>query len=636
MIQEINLICIRWKKEHFMKKLIAVALAIGLLFAVTGCQQSSTDNPKSYTVTFDPNGGSGTMASQSIESGTTSPLNANAFTKIGCSFAGWATTNDGAVSFADRASYTMESANVTLYAVWTAGSSYTVTFDANGGSGTMAPQTIGYGVSAPLTANAFTKTGLFFAGWATTRTGSVSFADCASYTMESANVTLYAVWTTSLCYVVTFDANGGSGRMAPQVIESGTSASLSNNLFTKAGCTFEGWSTTVTETRDYRDGASYTMGTGNVTLRAVWNDGLSYTLINDDAEWSVSFGTYTKTELIIPEYYRGRKVTAIALRGFLSRTQLTRLVLPSSITTIGEEAFYGCSGLTGALTIPSGVTSIGVGAFRDCSKLTGALTIPSGVTSIGAYAFNYCSGFTGTLTIPSGVTSIGDHAFGGCSKLTGTLTIPSGVTSIGPYAFYACSGLTGTLKIPSSVTSIGEHAFRGCSGFTGSLTIPSSVTSIGALAFTDCSGFTGTLTIPSSVTSIGMSAFSNCSGFTGSLTIPSGVTSIEQCAFDNCSGFTGALTIPMGVTSIKAYAFRDCSKLNGSLTIPSSVTSIGAGAFNSFSGTVTINALTPPTLGDSDVFTVAKITAIKVPSASVSAYQAAYNWSVYTSLISAQ
>jgi hypothetical protein len=114
-----------------------------------------------------------------------------------------------------------------------------------------------------------------------------------------------------------------------------------------------------------------------------------------------------------------------------------------------------------SVLIPNSVTSIGDGAFYGCSGLT-TLNIGSGVTSIGREAFAYCSGLTGTLTIPNSVTSIGDGAFYGCSGLTGTLTIPNSVTSIGMGAFQWCSGLTGTLTIPNSVTSIGDGAFYGC------------------------------------------------------------------------------------------------------------------------------------------------------------------------------
>ncbi len=234
-----------------------------------------------------------------------------------------------------------------------------------------------------------------------------------------------------------------------------------------------------------------------------------------------------------------------------------------SVTSIGDNAFSGCSGLT-SITIPNSVTSIGNNAFRDCSGLT-SITIPNSVTSIGDNAFSGCSGLT-SITIPNSVTSIGYSPFLGCTNLnsivvesgnsvydsrnncnaiieTSTNTviqgcmntlIPNSVTAIGDYAFSGCSGLT-SITIPNSVTSIGDGAFRNCSGLT-SITIPNSVTSIGNNAFRDCSGLTS-ITIPNSVTSIGYDAFSDCSGLT-SITIGNSVTNISDYAFSGCSGLT--------------------------------------------------------------------------------------------------
>ena len=111
---------------------------------------------------------------------------------------------------------------------------------------------------------------------------------------------------------------------------------------------------------------------------------------------------------------------------------------------------------------------------------TGAVAIPSTlggkpVTSIGDYAFDGCSGLT-SVTIPNSVTSIGEYAFISCTNLT-SVTIGKGVTSIGRWAFSGCSGLT-SVTIPDSVTDIGDSAFSDCSGLT-SVTIPDSVTDIG-------------------------------------------------------------------------------------------------------------------------------------------------------------
>ena len=194
-------------------------------------------------------------------------------------------------------------------------------------------------------------------------------------------------------------------------------------------------------------------------------------------------------------------------------------------TSIGEVAFWGCSGLA-SVTIPNSVTCIGEGAFSCCGN--GAFSGCISLTSINVASdnSNYCSvdgvlfnkdkrtliqypgGKQGAYIIPDSVTNIGDYAFRECSGLT-SIVIPNSVTSIGDSAFSRCSGLT-SIVIPDSVTGVGEYTFSRCSGLT-SIVIPNSVTSIGDLAFQNCTGLTS-VTIPNSVTSIGIEAFSGCSG----------------------------------------------------------------------------------------------------------------------------
>ena len=377
-------------------------------------------------------------------------------------------------------------------------------------------------------------------------------------------------------------------------------------------------------------------------------DGIYYDLNNDDKTASVTYiGFYSSNNkdayvgnIIIPKSttYNGTtySVTSIGNRAFHGCSGLTSVTIPNSVTSIGEYAFYYCSGLT-SVTIPNSVTSIGYNAFADCSGLT-SVTIPNSVTSIGSSAFSCCSGLTSvTVDKNNGTYDSRDNCNAIIDSSANTLivgckntTIPNSVTSIGGAAFSGCSGLT-SVTIPNSVTTIGDGAFRSCSGLT-SVTIPNSVTTIGDFAFFVCFGLTS-VTIGNSVTTIGDYAFAGCSGLT-SVTIPNSVTTIGEFAFQSCSGLT-SVSIPNFVTSIGEYAFSGCSGLT-SVTIPNSVTSIGTYAFyNCVSLTnLTSLAVKPPTCHKGAFKKIDKTSCqLLVPEESINKYKTADQWKEFLNIL---
>ncbi|HNY22655.1 MAG TPA: InlB B-repeat-containing protein [Treponemataceae bacterium] len=257
-----------------------VALSVALFFvvALSACKQASSADPVvpptpvAHTVTFVASGGEGTMTPQSIVEGQSAALTPNAFTKQGNFFAGWSTGVAGSATIADGATYTMGTADVTLSATWSAVPAYAITFDPSGGTGTMAAQSIVSGQSANLAPNAFAKAGYAFAGWATSSGGTAIYADCASYPMGSAPVTLWATWVIKPTHALRFDAAGGTGSMDDIKIIEDLSATIPANTLTKSGCRFVGWATTACGPVAYASGASYVMGTADATLYAVWED----------------------------------------------------------------------------------------------------------------------------------------------------------------------------------------------------------------------------------------------------------------------------------------------------------------------------------------------------------------------------
>jgi len=294
---------------------------------------------------------------------------------------------------------------------------------------------------------------------------------------------------------------------------------------------------TITGTIDARD--FVTMRDNMPLLAIVDMSGVTIAAYNG-TEGTESTSNITYLANALPQYAFYNKST------YTGKISLKSLVLPTSITAIGNSAFQSCAGLT-AITIPTLVTTIGSETFNNCIGLT-TISLPSSLTTIGNWAFNQCIALT-ALSIPSSVISIGNRAFLDSDISITVDATNSTYSSIDGVLFnknqttlmYAPKNKTGSYIIPSSVNAITDYAFNYCTGLTA-ITIPSSVTSIKDYTFYHCSGLTA-ITLPTSLTTIGMRSFAYCSGFTGALTILSSVTSIGAYTFYNCSS----------LSSIKAY-----------------------------------------------------------------------------------
>lgn len=583
------------------------------------------------TVTFHPNGGSGSMSAQEICTDASAALAKNLFSRAGYTFIGWSTSPAGAVEYVDQAQYAMETeSNYDLYAVWKANDNTLVLNGNTSTSGSMSSQTMATDSKGNLPKNTYQKTGYTFIGWATTPDGAVVYLDGAEYTMGTdATVTLYAAWEANSYKVILNPENGGKQGEATVRYDQNFALTVP----TREGYIFDGWFLKVGGNGDRltdKDGKSVSVWkVGNdVTVYASWlgTAGLMYSK-NGDSYTLTGVADTNIDSAYIPEYFNGKPVTVIAENAFAGCTALTYIHATPMIERIGHGAFAGCSSLS-SLTVPF------VGSSRTATEAEGLLTYWFGTASAdgceeiwqyylnadgydeSSSAFIPSSLHTITLTdatrIPYGafayatmltsvdlgeVSVIEARAFEYAAEIK-TITLPETLTAIGDFAFAHTS--VSSFVIPGSVNEIGRAILAGCTKLK-TLTIPyvgKTISAEGEEAklgyFFGTSSYNGTEAVTQNGTTyyiptalvkvvvtkavkIGDFAFYGMKNLT-EIVLPDTVETIGTSAFVSCSKLE-RMTLN-NVTVIGSSAFQGCTSLKA-VTFGNKLKTIGAAAFAS-------------------------------------------------------
>ena len=599
--------------------LARIVLACVFAASLFSCK-ITTDEPDTFTVAFNANGGSGSIESITKTENEEFELPANTFTKTGFTFAGWntkSTPDESSKSYKDKEKIKLTE-DLTLYAQWEeiAKVFYTVKFDANGGTGEMNKITAESGIEIAITENSFTKAGWTFSGWNTKSDGTgAPYNDKTKITL-TADITLYAQWAagTGTAYKVehwqqnitdddytlakTEPMTGTTGEETAAKAEE--TAGFSAKEFVQEKIAADGSTVVkihydrkiITLTFDADNGGEKTVRSGRFGTEIVppfpektdFNfNGWSTKQAPDESSKSYKDKEKIKLTADVTLYAQWKKNPSYSINYNLnegtnpedartSYKQDETVVLP-----VPTREFYYFAGwhLTQDFS-DEVIKGWNAGERTDAVTLYAkwavkAENVVNVIKNLPEGTHNICVvGEIDETTVKNIERELLSKKN---AKVNLDLSGTTGLESIPSRTFSRCIKLV-SIKIPASVTSIGDSAFYGCTSLT-TIEIPASVTSIGKAAFAECTSLT-TIEIPESVTSIGKAAFEKCTSLT-TIKIPESVTSIGDYAFQYCTNLTN-IEIPESVTSIGNHAFYECTSLT-TIKIPESVTSIDNATF---------------------------------------------------------
>lgn len=430
------------KIKSVISLLVAVLLVVSL--ALVACKDKTQ-----YTVTFETNGGSA-VKSLSLREGDaiTRPQDPK---KDFFVFDKW--YSDKALTKAfNFDTETMPAKNITLYAGWIPGESVMVRFDANGGTfgnnETVLSVIYKKGDKASAPTEQPSYVGYEFGGWCVDQEGKQEF-NFASPVNDS--VTLYARWNDSSAYA--YVRYYGNGRLLDRVAVRKGEA-LSEASVDLSAYVVDGWYTQPQMQQKYAFGAQINE---NLDLySAYYTEGL---VIEGG---KVVHYNGTDSDIVVPHVYEGQPVTTIGEHAFYRSSQVASpvrtVLLPESITTLCDGAFYGCEYLT-EVNLTANVTVMGAYAFHGDIRLKNFGNI-SGLTEIPEGAFLGCESLQ-SISIPASVTTIGASAFADCKGLT-SVTVPKSITYISDNIFDGCVNLLTAEFATEQPITFGKEIFRGC------------------------------------------------------------------------------------------------------------------------------------------------------------------------------
>ena len=338
---------------------------------------------------------------------------------------------------------------------------------------------------------------------------------------------------------------------------------------------------------------------------------LYYNAVNAVCGYSTSQGQRSALPVAaLNKLVIGDAVQHIQPSTFTLATQLDTVIIGVNVSSIGQNAFGGCSqvsylyynarNISDASFTAANTADLPQCGFRPFSALS-TLVLGDSVTRVPANAF-IGQTISGTLSLPAALLSIGSHAFQGCHLLTGAITLPSGFQSLGIGAFQNCDSLlffhTGNANV-----DIPANAFNGCSRLFQ-------------------------VTLGNNTHTIGDSAFLGCSRLT-SVSLGNAVSTIGSHAFQGCSRLATP-TFPNGLTSIGVAAFKDCSAVGSELHFPSSIATIGDSAFHSSApiSLIVMESANPPAIGPNTFASATSLTAVHVPCGAILNYYMADYWNL--------